>query len=185
MWLISENNWQYQHSIHKERRHKIGKFVSTTEDGNQHFANMLKSTGRQGLGQRSWYSDSLWAGWSRDRIPVGARFSAPGQTGAGAHPTSCTMGTGSFLGVKQPGCGADHPHPSKSQGHKRYLISPSGLLQGELYLYLCPYMYVACFGLYLGHPQESCAGKHCSTTTTALNCILAHNLQQISKKRNL
>ena len=29
-----------------------------------------------------------------------ARFSAPVQTGPGAHPTSCTMGTGSFQGVK-------------------------------------------------------------------------------------
>jgi len=30
---------------------------------------------------------------------VGARFSAPVQTGPGDHPASCTMGTGSFLGV--------------------------------------------------------------------------------------
>jgi len=29
-----------------------------------------------------------------------ARFSAPVQTGPGAHPASCTMGTGSFTGVK-------------------------------------------------------------------------------------
>ena len=43
---------------------------------------------------------SLPAGRSGDRIPVGARFSAPVQTGPGAHPASCTMGTGSFPGVK-------------------------------------------------------------------------------------
>ena len=30
----------------------------------------------------------------------GARFSTPVQTGPGAHPASCTMGTGSFPGVK-------------------------------------------------------------------------------------
>ena len=42
----------------------------------------------------------LRAGRSGDRIPVGARFFAPVQTGAGAHPTSCTMGTGSFPGIK-------------------------------------------------------------------------------------
>ena len=34
----------------------------------------------------------------------GARFSAPVQTGPGAHPASCKMGTGSFLGVR---CGRD------------------------------------------------------------------------------
>jgi len=31
---------------------------------------------------------------------VGAKFSAPVQTGPGAHPASCTMGTGSFPRVK-------------------------------------------------------------------------------------
>jgi len=31
---------------------------------------------------------------------VGVRFSAPVQTGRGAQPASCTMGTGSFPGVK-------------------------------------------------------------------------------------
>ena len=33
----------------------------------------------------------------------GARFSAPVQTGPGAHPASCTMGTGSFPGGKAVG----------------------------------------------------------------------------------
>jgi hypothetical protein len=37
-----------------------------------------------------------------------ARFFAHVQTGPGAHPASCTMGTGSFPGVKLPGRGADH-----------------------------------------------------------------------------
>jgi len=40
-----------------------------------------------------------------------ARFSAPVQTGPGAQPASFAMGTGSFLGVKQPGLGVDHPPP--------------------------------------------------------------------------
>ena len=30
----------------------------------------------------------------------GARFSAPVQNGSGVHPASCTVGTGSFPGVK-------------------------------------------------------------------------------------
>ena len=59
-----------------------------------------------------------------------ARFSAPVQTGPVAHPPSCTMVTGSFLGVKRPGRVADHPPLSKRRGHERvglYLYSPSGL----------------------------------------------------------
>ena len=39
----------------------------------------------------------------------GAKFSAPIQTGPGAHPASYTMGTGSLPGVKRPGRGVDHP----------------------------------------------------------------------------
>ena len=39
----------------------------------------------------------------------GRRFSAPVQTGPGAHPASYTMGTGSFPGVKQPGRGVETP----------------------------------------------------------------------------
>ena len=59
----------------------------------------------------------------------GARFSAPIQTGPGAYPASCTMGTGSFPGVRRPGRGADHPPPSKCRGEERvglYLYSRSG-----------------------------------------------------------
>jgi len=51
-------------------------------------------------GQPSRYSDWLRAGWSGDRIPVWARFSAPVQTGPGVHPASCTLGSGSFPGLK-------------------------------------------------------------------------------------
>ena len=40
--------------------------------------------------------------WGRD-------FSAPVQTGPGAHPASYKMGTGSFPGVRRTGRGVDHP----------------------------------------------------------------------------
>jgi hypothetical protein len=46
---------------------------------------------------------------------VGARISAPVQTGLGAYPTSYTMGTGSFPGVKRPGRGLDHPPTSSAE----------------------------------------------------------------------
>ena len=49
----------------------------------------------------------------------GAKFFAPVQTDLEAYPASCTMGTGSFPGVKRPGRGADHPPPSKCRDHER------------------------------------------------------------------
>ena len=64
-------------------------------------------------------SDWLQAGRSWDRIPVEARFSAPLQTGLGDHPTSSTMGTGSFPGGKvRSGLAADHS-PSSSAAVKK------------------------------------------------------------------
>ena len=42
---------------------------------------------------------------------MGARFSAPVQTGPAAHPASCTMGTGSFPGVKSGWGVTLTPHP--------------------------------------------------------------------------
>jgi hypothetical protein len=71
----------------------------------------------------------LWGGRSGDRIPVGARLSAPVQTGPGARSASYTMGTGSFPGVKWPAPGVDHPHPSSAEVEERVelcLYFPSG-----------------------------------------------------------
>jgi len=63
-----------------------------------------------GRGYLSEYSDSLRTGRSGDRIPDRARFSAPVQTGPGAHLSSYTMGTGSLSpGVKRPGRDVNHP----------------------------------------------------------------------------
>jgi hypothetical protein len=42
---------------------------------------------------------------------VGARFSTPAQTGPGATPASCTMGTGSFPGIKSGWGVTLTPHP--------------------------------------------------------------------------
>jgi len=72
--------------------------------------------------------DSLHIGWSEDQIPVGVRFSAPVQTGPGAHPASYTLDTWSFPGVKW--LGVDQRPISSAEVKERvelHLYSPSGL----------------------------------------------------------
>ena len=48
----------------------------------------------------------------KKKIPVGARFFAPVQTGPETHPASCTMGTG---GKVRPGRDADPSPPSTAE----------------------------------------------------------------------
>ena len=69
------------------------------------------------------YSDWLRAGRSGDWILVEARFSAPVQTGPGAHPVSCT---GYFPGVKSGQGVMLSPYP---------LLVPLVMKELELYLY--------------------------------------------------
>ena len=103
------------------------------------FFNLFLCNGRIGAGivqsvQR------LANGWTvRGSNPGGGRdFSAPVQIGPGAHPASCTMGTGSFLGVKRPGRGVDHPPhlAPRLKEEQSYISAPPlsvrGLFQGEL-----------------------------------------------------
>jgi len=82
-------------------------------------------------GIRQSVSDSLRSGWSGDRIPVGARLPTPVQTGPGAHPASCTVGAGSFPGVKRLVPHVNHLRPSRAEVKERVdvvLYSPSMLL---------------------------------------------------------
>jgi hypothetical protein len=65
---------------------------------------------------------------SEKTIPVDPIFSAPVQTGPGAHPASCTMGTESFTGIKRPGRGVNHPPAYSAEVKERV----------ELYLYSLP-----------------------------------------------
>jgi hypothetical protein len=60
----------------------------------------------------------LTTGWAvRGSNPDGGEIfsSSPDP---GAHPASCTMGTGSFPGVKRPGRDADHPPRSSADVKK-------------------------------------------------------------------
>jgi len=49
--------------------------------------------------------------WDRESNPRGTSFPAPVQTGLGAHPDSCTNGTGSFPAVKSGRGVTLTPHP--------------------------------------------------------------------------
>ena len=60
---------------------------------------LQKYISQHGPGSSVGIATELRAGQSRDRIQVGRDF-PPVQTGPGAHPGPCTMGIGSFPGVK-------------------------------------------------------------------------------------
>ena len=60
-------------------------------------------------------SDSLRAGRSGDRIPVGTKCSSSVQTGPGAHSASFTMGPFLFPGLKRPERGVKHLLPSSAE----------------------------------------------------------------------
>jgi hypothetical protein len=81
-----------------------------------------------GLGSSGGIVTELRAGRAGDRIPMGARFSEPVQTGPGVHPASCTMGTGSFPGVESGWGVTLTPHPLLVLRSKNrvelYLYSP-------------------------------------------------------------
>jgi len=62
-------------------------------------------------------------------MPMEARFSATVQTGPGAHPAFCTMGTGFFPGVKSGRGVTMTTHPLLvpwSRKTELYLYSPYG-----------------------------------------------------------
>ena len=93
---------------------------------------------------------SLLAGRSGDRIPVGARFSAPVQTGPETHTVSYTVGTGALPGVKRPGSGVV-THTIYRRGQRKSgaihclpLLDLRGLFQDELHLYFYYYYYYCC-----------------------------------------
>jgi hypothetical protein len=111
---------------------------------------------RLGPGQKGLTSSALvQTGRYEDQIPVEARFSAPVQTGPGAHPASYTMDTGSFPGIKSDRSVTLTPHPhlvplvmieqsyttTPPMGHTA-CTEPQCLYKGDLYLYLTVELYL-------------------------------------------
>ena len=77
---------------------------------------------------------------------MGARFSAPVQTGPGAHPATCTMGTGSFPWVKYGRCRLLTTHHLVSRSWNVRAISlptlwaTTGPVMGKLLPYRASYI---------------------------------------------
>ena len=87
--------------------------------GNDHSENLgidwrtiLQQVFKKCVGRVAQSVQRLAMGWTvRGSNSNGARFSAPVQTGPGAHPAASTVGTGSFPGVKSSRNVILTPHP--------------------------------------------------------------------------
>ena len=133
-------------------------------------------------GQRSRYSDWLRVETVRVSNPGGgARFSAPVQTGPGSHPISCTIGTGSFPGVKErPGRDADPSPllvPLSRKGRAitlfplwalRSVQSPSACTRVHFTLYLVTFLH---HPLFLAILSASCDNWHLVLTFDYWKCF--------------
>jgi hypothetical protein len=114
---------------------------------------------------------------------VGARFFAHVQTGPGSHPASCTMGTGSFPGVKRPRRGADQPPPSSAEVRKEFSYTSTP-----------PLSLRACYGVPLTLPSNSPGVLNCLCRNISYqenqpavlihHVIKRHNIYSSFVKRN-
>lgn len=102
---------------------------------------------------------------------MGARFSAPVQTGSGAHPAFHTMGTASFPVVKRLGHVVDHPPPYSAEVKEKV----------ELYLYSTSGPSCPVIGCILPLPLRGEAYEY----TVASNFVQPHNIQNSRNILNL
>jgi len=111
---------------------------------------------------------------------VGARFSAPVQTGPGAHPASCTMGTWSFPEVKSGRGVTLTPHPLLVPWSRKsraipllplWAVRPAQSLSACTRVHFTFTLYVECFlrhfnlrsihGVLQSHLKKSYFRKYC------------------------
>jgi len=143
------NELASQTSLKGHSRHDSQQFLSHTHHSADvsfpHFQNhstlckwngpgtAIICTGTDGAIDRHWRLELCLTPLSHDRdserLATGWTVRGSVQTGPGAHPDSCTMGTVSFAKVKRPGRSLDHPSSAEvKEGVKLYLFSPSGPL---------------------------------------------------------
>jgi len=115
---------------------------------------------------------------------LGERFSAPVQTGPGAHPASCTMCTGSFPAVKSGRGMTLTPHPllvplvmkeysytSTPPMGRTACTGPQCLYKGALYLYL-----TRCRTGDVVRKDKSTLNKSCSRPKKLVQFVLKCNV---------
>ena len=94
----------------------------------------------------------------------GARFSAPVQTGPGAHPASCTMGTVSLPGVKSGRGVTLTPHcllvlwSRKSRAISLFPYGPYGLYRASVLVQGCTLPFFTLLSYWVFAVQHICVG---------------------------
>jgi hypothetical protein len=111
---------------------------------------------------------------------VEAKFSAPVQTESEAPVASFTTGTGSFQGVKRPGCGIDHPPPYGAEVKERV----------ELYVYTIwafmtysrlNFTFLLSLPTFLSHKQKDSHRHHVIDYYLLNNVLSIHFFQTVCR----
>jgi len=107
----------------------------------------------------------------------GARFSAPVQTGPGAHPAWCTMGTGSFPGVKN-GRGVTLTTHSFlllwSRKSRAIPLLPLGAVRSVQSLRACTRVHRSIFPFSVQVCFVSDSAKACKVTDFSCECVWSY-----------
>ena len=116
---------------------------------------------------------------------LGATFSAPVQTGPGAHPASCTMGTGSLPGVNSGRCVRLTPHPllvPRSWKGRAIPLLPLRAVRPVQSLSACTRVHFTFFFIATSLYLWSCFQANITARTYGVKATYVHRVSRLGKQ---